>query len=521
MSTAQRPALQSLNPNAVAQRSTAAEKQDVSGPVKPTEVAGTASDAVEDLRKANARLEEENRKHAVAAINQQEEIAEWQRAYESLQTEGQELFQTYERKCTMLKQSHKELEEHKALTLAQGKGVVAAEADRNAAVQESEELRVRVKAMSEAAEAAEERFYSIKEEHSRSLARLDEVEVQLRAASFAARAPTGDGVDAAKIVSLESSVATLEATIKELRQAQSVALEGSGAGEDAVSALPQMTPSRAKSAAFLTPGKSKKPAAAPRTPSGFMLEVDCLSPDGLKEHLESLAISNDLLRQELAGIRKERDSQSEELRAAEGRAAAAQEGALPLQAKLRAAAAQVKTLTEARDEAIAEAEAVHRDLAELQDERHLGSHALQVEVDAAKEAAEAANAARGAAVEELEKLRRQLEKQSEATKNAENDMRLMYKRHKKETQEVADKFQAGAYETRYAAGQIRLMVVGCVGANPEPYIQHPGCGQVPGGGLQGAVRGRGGDTITGVLRQLQVKDRAQLITGGLNRFTKN
>lgn len=50
---------------------------------------------------------------------------------------------------------------------------------------------MRVKAMSEAAEAAEERFYSIKEEHSRSLARLDEVEVQLRAASFAARAPTG------------------------------------------------------------------------------------------------------------------------------------------------------------------------------------------------------------------------------------------------------------------------------------------------------------------------------------------
>lgn len=39
---------------------------------------------------------------------------------------------------------------------------------------------------------------------------------------------------------------------------------------------------------------------------------------------------------------------------------------------------QVKTLTEARDEAIAEAEAVHRDLAELQDERHLGPHALQV-----------------------------------------------------------------------------------------------------------------------------------------------
>ena len=56
----------------------------------------------------------------------------------------------------------------------------------------------------------------------------------------------------------------------------------------------------------------------------------------------------------------------------------AQEAALPLQAKLRAAAAQVATLTEARDEAISEAEAVHRDLAELQDDRSRDSHLLQV-----------------------------------------------------------------------------------------------------------------------------------------------
>jgi len=47
---------------------------------------------------------------------------------------------------------------------------------------------VRVKSMGEAAEQAEERFYSLKEEHARSLARLDEAEVQLRAASFASRA---------------------------------------------------------------------------------------------------------------------------------------------------------------------------------------------------------------------------------------------------------------------------------------------------------------------------------------------
>jgi len=38
----------------------------------------------------------------------------------------------------------------------------------------------------------------------------------------------------------------------------------------------------------------------------------------------------------------------------------------------------VATLTEARDEAISEAEAVHRDLAELQDDRSRDSHLLQV-----------------------------------------------------------------------------------------------------------------------------------------------
>ena len=52
---------------------------------------------------------------------------------------------------------------------------------------------MRVKSMGEAAEQAEERFYSLKEEHARSLARLDEAEVQLRTASFASRAAAPAG----------------------------------------------------------------------------------------------------------------------------------------------------------------------------------------------------------------------------------------------------------------------------------------------------------------------------------------
>jgi chromosome segregation ATPase len=150
-------------------------------------------------------------------------------------------------------------------------------------------------------------------------------------------------------------------------------------------------------------------------------------------------------------VSQERDAKMAELKTLGTKLEAVQEDALPLQAKLRAAAAQVKSLTEARDEAMAEAEAAHRDLVELQQERKAGSAALEAELDTAKEACEAAEVSRRSAEAESEKLRRALEKQVEATKNAENDMRLMYKRHKKETQEVADKFRAGEYEARYEA----------------------------------------------------------------------
>ena len=55
----------------------------------------------------------------------------------------------------------------------------------------------------------------------------------------------------------------------------------------------------------------------------------------------SLLLTRPKLWQELAGMRTERDTTSEALQGAEARALSAQEAALPLQAKLRAAAAQV------------------------------------------------------------------------------------------------------------------------------------------------------------------------------------
>ena len=237
------------------------------------------SDSPDELKKMIHKLEEEVRSKQVEAINQQEEIAEWQRSYDSLQTEGQELFQTYERKCNMLKQAHKELEEAKVQLLAKDKSVTAAVADRDAANNERDELRAKVKAQAEAAAAAEERFFTLKLDHARALERLDELEAQLNAASFAARAPspahlsTHGAADGARIAELESEVAQLNAKLEELRKVQDAEprLQEAAASPAGDRALPlsAITPSRK----FMTPGKTRAASAAPRTPSALMLEV--------------------------------------------------------------------------------------------------------------------------------------------------------------------------------------------------------------------------------------------------------
>jgi len=53
--------------------------------------------------------------------------------------------------------------------------------------------------------------------------------------------------------------------------------------------------------------------------------------------------------------------------------------------------------------------------------------------------------------------------QTESAKNAEKDMRMMYKRHRKELQEMSDKFKEGEYEDRYLK----------VHPNPSPDPTHP------------------------------------------------
>ena len=70
-------------------------------------------DENDELRGQFGELEEYNRKLQVTCINMEEEAAEWKKSYESLQAEGTELFQTYERKCTMLKEASKQLDDHK------------------------------------------------------------------------------------------------------------------------------------------------------------------------------------------------------------------------------------------------------------------------------------------------------------------------------------------------------------------------------------------------------------------------
>ena len=70
-------------------------------------------DEYDELRNQYGELEEQNRKLRVECINMEEEATEWKKSYESLQTEGTELFQTYERKCAMLKEVSKQLDEHK------------------------------------------------------------------------------------------------------------------------------------------------------------------------------------------------------------------------------------------------------------------------------------------------------------------------------------------------------------------------------------------------------------------------
>ena len=68
----------------------------------------------DELASQYAELEATNKKLQNSNINMEEEAAEWKKSYESLQAEGTELFQTYERKCAMLKEVSKQLDDLKS-----------------------------------------------------------------------------------------------------------------------------------------------------------------------------------------------------------------------------------------------------------------------------------------------------------------------------------------------------------------------------------------------------------------------
>ena len=93
-----------------------------------------------------------------------------------------------------------------------------------------------------------------------------------------------------------SQIASLEATVATLTAALASRPEASTS-----------SPTPAGGAAFATPRRSayapNTPKLEAKTPGGVMRDLEGFSPDGMRSHAESLVISNDLLRQELAALK--------------------------------------------------------------------------------------------------------------------------------------------------------------------------------------------------------------------------
>jgi chromosome segregation ATPase len=288
-------------------------------------------DEYEELRTRFGELEAENRKLTVENINMEEEAGEWKKSYESLQAEGTELFQTYERKCTMLKEVSKQLEDYKSKVAERDARLKEAQSSKDAAEQERDELREKVKANHEVVGKQESRYLALKDEHNQTLAKLDTLQQQLRDAMRAA--PRADGSAHAESL-VQPSTRELESLKQQLQDAgereqkaqqeiaamqhklQLLAAQKPSQGpctspppsSDTVGALPAITPLRT---ATQTPSSRGAP---PKTPSGAMLEMTQMSPESLRERAESLLISNDLLRQEVNASKREREEHEETVR---------------------------------------------------------------------------------------------------------------------------------------------------------------------------------------------------------------
>ena len=189
------------------------------------------------------------------------------------------------------------------------------------------------------------------------------------------------------------------------------------------------------------------PNSALTRPVGMPAETECISPDSTRQKLESAAISNEILRDELerqalAGKQRQATMQQQlehaqgALKAASGaseaelEASRAEAGAL--RAQLEQQRSHVQALLQEADLARAEAEEAALSIADA--ERQGGAARAAEEARAgAEQALQLATAAHG---------------ERDAARDAhvsrlEGDLRLMYRKHKEELSTATQRYQAG------------------------------------------------------------------------------
>ena len=428
-------------------------------------------DENDELRGQFGELEEYNRKLQVTCINMEEEAAEWKKSYESLQAEGTELFQTYERKCTMLKEVSKQLDDHKHKLAEKDARFKKLQSSKDSAEHERDELREKTKTHNEASGKHESRFLNLKDEHNQTLAKLDTLQQQLRdamrATPRAADAPLpATQTNTAELDNMKKQLAEAGEREKKVRdELQSMQLHvqhlmakqtDDGActsplfADDTVGALPSMTPRRIASQ---TPGRG----APPKTPSGAMMEMSNMSPESLRERAESLIISNDLLRQELNASKRDSADNEETVANLESAVSELKSHVDDYKKKVRLATEQHVEAEEEREAALAEARELISRVHQLEEQGHSAGLAIVQELEGAKAQLAAAELKHTKAHSDLAASKKQIETQTAAAKNAENDMRLMYKRHKKEMTELQDKYKSGELEERYRVATHKAM----------------------------------------------------------------
>jgi chromosome segregation ATPase len=260
-------------------------------------------DEYDEVRTQYGELEEHSRQLKVAYINMEEEAAEWKKSYESLQAEGTELFQTYERKCAMLKEVSRQLEDHKQKLVERDARLKELQRSKESAEQERDEQREKTKAHNDIISKHESRYLSLKEEHNQTLVKLDALQQQLREAMRSAPradcAPqqevvgTLDTLQIKKMEKMLEEADTREKKAREELQSVKQQMHRLMQGDNTACTSPDNV--SALQATSATPARG----FLPKTPSGAMLEMANLSPESLYERAESLLISNDLLRQVL------------------------------------------------------------------------------------------------------------------------------------------------------------------------------------------------------------------------------